>query len=373
MSKLKITHKNNQICVKSRLGRKEEISERESQIVSKKMIRGLMRLTVEGRKQISYAAPDGITLKQFLQSGISREEFFIVLAQFVEVTKKILKYKLNINNLVLNLQNCFLNERTREIYFIYQPVTSQNIGTDVLSFLYDMIFETVFYLSEDTRFVNDLTDFMNDMSQYSAEKMEKYILYASPETYRHMQREGQAEWSANDSGSLLNNKGYDQGQSKRLRIGREWDEEEKETTLLSEETGLLEEEGTTLLEEEGTTLLNDGMYFLEEDGTTLLKRESVVYPYLVRVSNHDKVEVNKPVFRIGKERSFVDYFVANNNAVSRLHADIIKKGENYYLRDNNSTNHTFVNGVMIDVNQERELYDGDALMFANEAFEFHLR
>lgn len=372
MSKLKINHKDNQICVKSKLDRKEEINEREVQIISKKVIRGLMRLNVEGKKKISYAAPDSITLKQFLQSGISREEFFVVLAQFVEVTKKILKYKLNINNLVLNLQESFLNERTRESYFIYQPIISQNTGTDILSFLYDMIFEAVFYLSEDTRFVNELTDFINDMPLYSAEKMEKYILHVSPETYRHVRREGQAEQSAGDSGSLPYKRDDRWEQSQRSRTRREWDEDEEETTLLNEGTELLEDEGTTLLEDEGTTLLNEGTTLLEDEGTTLLKEESVVYPYLVRMSNRDKVEVNKPVFRIGKERSYVDYFVANNNAVSRLHADIIKKGGTYYLRDNNSTNHTFVNGVMIDVNQERELYDGDALMLANEAFEFHL-
>lgn len=111
---------------------------------------------------------------------------------------------------------------------------------------------------------------------------------------------------------------------------------------------------------------------LLEDGTTLLENAQTVRAHLVRSSNYDRVDINKPVFRIGKEKSYVDYFVANNNAVSRIHADIVKRGESFYIKDNNSTNHTFVNGKMIDKNEEIEIFDGDAIMLANEGFEFHI-
>lgn len=368
MSKLKILHKNNQISVKSKLDRKEEVSERELQVFSNKVIRGLMRPSADGKRKLTYTAPEGITLKQYLQRGISKEEFFIALAQVVEVTKKILQYRLNINNLVLNLQYTFINERTLEIYFIYQPISSQNVSTSIFAFMHDMIFDAVFYLSEDTRFVNNFTEFIRNMSVYSADEMERYIVNEFPEVYRQIQRE-KKEQGYETNGNQKRNGGYDRGY-----------EPEGTTVLYEEETSLLEEEGTSLLGEEtdvlgeeGTTLLNEGTTLLqEENNTVLLKSTQSSYPYLIRISNRDRVEVNKPVFRIGKERSYVDYFVANNNAVSRLHADIIKQGESYFLRDNNSTNHTFVNGVMLDVHQDQELYDGDTLMLANEGFEFHM-
>lgn len=350
MSKLKIFHKNNQIYIKSKLDRKEEVSERELQVFSKKVIRGLMRPAVDGRKKISYSAPEGISLKQYLQRGISREEFFIALAQVVEVTKRISKYRLNFNNLVLNLQYTFINERTREIYFIYQPIVNQNMNASILIYIQDMAFNANFYLCEDTRFINELADYMQNMLAYEAEEMEQYIVRVCPEAYRNIQREGQS----------------------RMLNGKKWDVSKNDSGYGAEGTSLLDEEDTTLLEEEGTTLLEEGTTLLEEEGTTLLGYEMPSYPYLIRTSNCDKVDINKPIFRIGKERKHVDYFVANNNAVSRLHADIIKRGDTYYLRDNNSTNHTFVNGVIVAGNEEKRLYDGDALMLANEAFEFYI-
>lgn len=95
-------------------------------------------------------------------------------------------------------------------------------------------------------------------------------------------------------------------------------------------------------------------------------------PHLVRAKNNEVIPVNKPVFRIGKEKSYVDYFVADNTAVSRSHANIITREDKYFVVDTNSTNHTFVNGKMIPSSTEVEILHGTKLRFANEDFEFQL-
>ena len=77
-----------------------------------------------------------------------------------------------------------------------------------------------------------------------------------------------------------------------------------------------------------TTVLFDG----KEGGTTVLGTEDFeapIYPYLIRSKNQEKISVDKEVFRIGKEREYCDYFVSDNNAVSRNHADII--ASTYFL------------------------------------------
>lgn len=95
-------------------------------------------------------------------------------------------------------------------------------------------------------------------------------------------------------------------------------------------------------------------------------------PHLVRYKTGEKVAVNKPIFRIGKEKSYVDYFISDNTAISRSHADIVVKGNNYYLVDHNSTNHTFVNGTIIESGVENKINPGDKIRFANEEFDFIL-
>lgn len=96
-------------------------------------------------------------------------------------------------------------------------------------------------------------------------------------------------------------------------------------------------------------------------------------PYLIRAKNNEKIPLNKPVFRIGKERSYVDYFIGDNTAISRSHANIVNHNGEFFVVDTNSTNHTYVNGSMIQSNVETPLSNGTKLRFANEEFEFKLQ
>ncbi len=112
-------------------------------------------------------------------------------------------------------------------------------------------------------------------------------------------------------------------------------------------------------------------------GTTVLdaavKQEPrEICPYLIRQSNNERIPLSKPLFRIGKEKSFVDYFIGDNTAISRSHAQIIARGGQYFVIDTNSTNHTYVNGQMIQANHETELKHGDTLRLADESFEFRM-
>ena len=95
-------------------------------------------------------------------------------------------------------------------------------------------------------------------------------------------------------------------------------------------------------------------------------------PHLIRAKNNEKIPLNKPVFRIGKERSYVDYFISDNTAISRGHANIVDHNGEYFVVDTNSTNHTYLNGVMVQPGVETKLAHGDKVRLANEDFEFRL-
>ena len=103
-----------------------------------------------------------------------------------------------------------------------------------------------------------------------------------------------------------------------------------------------------------------------------LPGQNQMIPFLIRRKGNEKISLNKPVFRIGKERSYADYFIGDNTAISRSHANIVSRDGEYYLVDTNSTNHTFLNGQMIQSNVETKLAHGDIIRLANEDFEFKL-
>jgi len=118
-----------------------------------------------------------------------------------------------------------------------------------------------------------------------------------------------------------------------------------------------------------TTVLDSSM---ETGQTSVLSTSIPAQPYLLRKKNGEKVFINKTIFRIGKEASYVDYFIGDNSAISRSHANIIIDGKEYYIVDTNSKNHTYVNGQMIQSNIETLLTHGSVIKLANEEFEFRM-
>lgn len=126
--------------------------------------------------------------------------------------------------------------------------------------------------------------------------------------------------------------------------------------------------GDQLFTDETTTLNGP-----ESNGTTVLNyNPSNSFLYLVRVRNNERIPINKDVFHIGKERSFSDYFVADNTNVSRKHAHIVRRGTNYYIMDDNSKNHTFINGRMIPSGMEIPITNGTKIRLADEEFIVYL-
>lgn len=101
-------------------------------------------------------------------------------------------------------------------------------------------------------------------------------------------------------------------------------------------------------------------------------QERNVSPHLIRMKNNEKIIINKPMFKIGKEKSYVDYFIGDNTAISRSHANILQRNGNYFVVDTNSTNHTYLNGAMIQSNVETKLSHGMKVRLANEEFEFRM-
>ncbi len=388
MSKLKVKFKDSQITVKSKLSKDEQINARELEILNSKIIRGIMKPTVEGEKKLSYLSPGGIRLEAYLKKGITKNDFFLVIAQILEAVKSIGRNSFNINNLILNMKYVFVNEMTHELHFVYQPIYSSAISSDLASFLYDVAYSVTLALNEDYKCVNNFIAYLKGLQAVSVINIEKYLLDVYPQIYKQVKRQkyGQSEYL----GSFKNGKDIYYDMDKRRKpaplddgdstsLLSEKNDKDEATSLLMDDntdipTSILEEydnnEPTSLLvedEDEATSLLVD-----DEPTFLLSEGPQITYPYLIRKSSFDRTDINKPVFRIGKERSYVDCFVANNNAVSRIHADIITRNNCYFVKDENSTNGTYVNGNRLSPNEEVQVFDGDIITFANEEFEFHI-
>ena len=113
----------------------------------------------------------------------------------------------------------------------------------------------------------------------------------------------------------------------------------------------------------------------DSDGeTTLLNmvQYNNIVPYLVRVRTNELIPIDKTPFEVGKSPDN-NYQIADNKKISRKHCTLkIRNGE-CYIKDNDSTNRTYVNGKVIQPGFDVMLKNEDYIRMANEEFKYWVR
>ena len=103
------------------------------------------------------------------------------------------------------------------------------------------------------------------------------------------------------------------------------------------------------------------------------KKPQVPVPYLLRIATNEKIYINKPEFSIGRSATKADYTVTDNSDVSRIHCIIERKNGVSYIRDNASTNGTFVNGQNIAGQENVFLTNNAKVSLGDEGFIYFVR
>lgn len=351
MVKLSLKEYSDRIVVKRKLAWGEVISEREIQIIWKSIIPGLAKAETSGKK-IVYDMPACVLLSTYLAKGITIEDFYKVILKCVNIVDEIEKAGLNINNLVFNQRLVGINPKTGEMKFVYQPVINRDVSTSVYAFINDISYSTVCTTKEDNGKLVRFKEFVRNMEGYSGKKIEEYISREEYYTADNFRRKEHAESGNTETFKLMEN----------------FDDYENDCENDYEDSYDDFRRPMPLAGDDRTILLFD-----DYDDRTVVLNESEIpkNPYLIKISTNEKIQINKQVFKIGKERKSVDYCVKNNGAVSRHHADIIEENHNYYIKDLHSTNCTYINRMEIAPGQLKKLNNGDVIMLANEIFEFY--
>ena len=349
-----------QLIVKAKTSFKDTIEESELDRFTRIYLRGFLKPKLIRSGVIEYSGPVGISLYDRLRKPVTKRDFLFMMEQISVAVQKLEANRLYLKYVVLDIHNVFINEVTKEKQFIYLPLKSVDNTNNIVTFIESIVYSVKPAEEKDTEYVSRFIYSFQAMQPFDAKALEQYIAKEDRSVVNTIQKQ-----NMNQSGFMTDKQQhyyqhYDQ---------KNQDNDDEATGLLQEDddeaTGLLVEE-----DDEATGLLVED----DDEATGLLEenREYVHYPTLYRVLIDENIQINKPVFRIGKERSYVDYFVGNNIAVSRNHADIITRGSQYFIKDLNSKNHTYVNSQMIPAQTEIEIHDGDHIRLGNEEFVFNV-
>lgn len=336
MSKLKVSIKKSTVTAMMKAGRKERINETELSQLARIKPCGIMHVTKTKKDSVTYTCPANINLTDRLKKAVSKYDFFFMMEQIVIMVQDVYNNGLNVNSVRFNMDDVYINEMTKEMYFIYFPIVGGQESADIVGFIENIIYTMTPVINEDTNYISRFMYYVRSFHGFNGNAIEKYI-----------SREERAVVN------VLKNKA--------VTMQQQIMQQQTMQQQIMQQVMQGSMDGTTVLSDDGISVQQ------------IQQMQPVNYHFasLTRQVTGEKIELGKPSFVLGKNPGKSDYAVADNTNISRVHAVITTRNGRYYVMDQNSTNGTFINGRIIKAGQETEILPGDCLMLANEEFIFN--
>lgn len=390
MGKIIIEENRTAITVVNRLSSPEAINERELYSIASGCLEKVIPVISEkSRKGMIIKTPrlEMISLRKYFSGMVTKKMFLDTATQIISVIKNCEKNMMNVNNLYLTLDHVFVIPLTKEIRCIYWPVVNNSNASTPVQFLKDLPYNLVYSKEQGTAYIEEYNHYFQTINIFSTNSFEKLVneLSGKSQINNHFPSEAisntgerkQQEISGNLK-SKSENISYDPIKQipKSMPVnaggfctvcGRQI--QTNASFCVSCGSKIIAREVSSAFKID-TSLLGADLY---SSGTTVLgltEPDAPIVPCLIRKKTQQKVFIDKPLFHIGKDESQVDFCIPDNSAVSRKHAAIVSRDGHFYFVDRKSTNHSYINDLIIPPEEEFELCSGTRIRLANEEFLF---
>lgn len=317
------------------------------------------------------------TLKKFLMQQMGKAQILKVFRAFLNAIKFARENEISENYLFLDLNYIFVDFMTHELSFVYIPVNDQKIESkQITNFLREVLLNITYKAEENILYIAELTLFLSQRKKIDIGEFEALIERLEYEENSNLNKAVliPQQTAVPSFRSIPNQEVHSftkpiSNQSTTV----------PETRIKNQEKNVYipKQINIDLAKPISGSLISDSSATKDStSATTVLTAESDMIqppkPCLVRSRNKEKIFIDKDIFKIGKSSTDVDYQIKDNQAISRIHAIIQKKNGVCYLRDNDSTNNTFVNSVILKGEKEQMLLKGMKIAFADEEFIYEL-
>lgn len=156
-------------------GRKERINETELSQLARIKPCGIMHVTKTKKDSVIYTCPANINLTDRLKKAVSKYDFFFMIEQIVIMVEDVYNNGLNVNSVRFNMDDVYINEMTKEMYFIYFPIVGGQESADIVGFIENIIYTMTPVINEDTNYISRFMYYVRSFHGFNGNAIEKYI------------------------------------------------------------------------------------------------------------------------------------------------------------------------------------------------------
>lgn len=417
MVDLNIKENNNNVIAEYQLKNGDRIDNLTLGMLMNNRIEGVIPVSPvqeENEQSFRYDITGMVSLKEYLGEYVKRDSILKAFYEIAVSIRESTEYMINWTSFLLDKKKIYVNQRTGKVGLICLPILSVVNDGNTCNFFKNILFSAQFDLYENGDYVGKLITFLNPRT-YTLEKfiyeledmlgMEHrvYELEVEDEPAEEVSKaEAQSETGEAEAQSEAD-KQSEAGEAEVQPEAEEADNQSEvdEVSEAAEEQAVQETEELQESTEPETDSEASQAEAAEENETSeeeliaeiidvedeepisqiinLEDKEPVSQtinaedkPFLLRISNNEKIYIDKDRFVIGKDAEKADYCITGIPAISAEHAFIIREGNEYILVDNNSENHSYMNRVLISPDEEVYIPHKAHLRFADEDFEFRM-
>ena len=123
------------LVVKVKTSGSEVVDVRELDRFSRMFFRCFLKPQLLKENLIEYTGPEGITLEQRMRKEITQRDFLFILEHIVVAVEKLKANNFPLYNLRMELDQIYINEKTKELQFLYAPIMGPTENSNIVDLL----------------------------------------------------------------------------------------------------------------------------------------------------------------------------------------------------------------------------------------------
>lgn len=321
--------------------------------------------------------------KFYEERAIGRRELFQILWEIERAKKECQRFLLSEKHFFFRPAFAYLNFKNDGIRFIYLPEEETDFSEEMME-MAEFILEKLDHQDETA------VEIAYELYERAGEEnflLRQFLEEAEKKENRKEKEKEDAEieqlgWEEWDREKEERKEALQELQRMQFPDPEEYEEEEEKEGLFSvllkgfsrnrkKEKREPEEKESCFMEEmtedfaaEDTVWLGQIPELAEEK-----KKEETIGELLPLGESCERISINKDFILIGKAEGYADG-VIRDETVSRIHAEILREKEDYYIEDCNSKNGTRLDGELLQPNERRKLEKGMKIGFGQSLFLF---
>ena len=320
---------------------------------------------------------DDLSLDFVIKNNIERNVMLTLVFNLIKELSGLVRKGVKLEYIVFNKRYIYVNPKDLSIRFVCVPIDNVEHKVDFRIFLRGLLASAVYSEDVSLEYVGRLLNLVNS-AEYTNTKFVELIReiggddIGKPMPYGYNEEDIEKVSKNNDSvaGEITEVNMFDREiedhelakafEKARADYAREITKgvpgDTREVPILTDEQ--IKEASEAIAAEKAAKKAAE----MEQEEVTPYQ------PYLIRMSTREKILIDKDRFNLGKS-PMSNHYVIDNDRVSRYHCAIVYRNGRYYIKDNGSTNCTYVNGVDIG-DLAVELVNNTSIHIANEEFLF---